>query len=115
MYDFTTGFVVNGKDTEQFLKEKLKFMGLTPKEYNEFIVYWLPKMVDNPYNLISFQQETYTTNAILEITPKPDSLQRVFMAFMPLKHKIDIAEQKLEPFSREGFTVIEWGGSKVTD
>lgn len=115
MYDFTTGFVVDGKDTEQFFKEKLKFMGLTPKEYNEFIVYWLPKMVDNPYNLISFQQETYTDNAVLEITPAPDSILRVFMVFKPLKHKIDIPEQKLEPFSREGFAVIEWGGSKVID
>ncbi len=114
-YDFSTGFVIKGKDTEQFLKEKLKLLGLTPKEYNEFIVYWLPKMLDNPYNLISFQQETYTDNAALEITPKPDSIQRVFMAFKPLKHKIDIPEQKLEPFTRKGFAVIEWGGSKVAD
>jgi hypothetical protein len=115
MYDFTTGFIVSGKDTEQFLQEKLKFMGLTPREYNEFIVYWLPKMIDNPYNLISFQHETYTNNAVLEITPPPDSMQRIFMAFKPLKHKIDIPEQNLEPFLKEGFAVIEWGGSEVTD
>ncbi|MGI5900413.1 MAG: hypothetical protein ACOX8S_10935 [Christensenellales bacterium] len=115
VYDFTTGFVVKGEDTEQFLKEKLKFMGLTPKEYNEFIVYWLPKMIDNPYNLISFQQEAYTDHAVLEITPKPDSLLRVFMAFKPLEHETDIPEQKLEPFTREGFAVIEWGGSQVID
>ena len=114
-YDFSTGFVIKGEDTEAFLREKLKFMGLVPKEYNEFIVYWLPKMVDNPYNLISFQGEAYTDNAILEIVPTPDSVQRVFMAFKPLDAAIEIEEQKLQQFNRKGFTVIEWGGSKVID
>ena len=112
-YDFSTGFVVEGKDTESFLREKLKFMGLIPKEYNEFIVYWLPKMINNSYNLISFQQEAYTDNAVLEITPAPDSILRVFMAFKPLMEAVEIEEQKLEPFHREGFAVIEWGGSEL--
>ncbi len=112
-YDFSTGFVVKGEDTEAFLREKLKFMGLLPHEYNEFIVYWLPVMIGNPYNLISFQQEAYTDNATLKISPTPDSIQRIFMVFKPLDEKIEIAEQELEPFSREGFTVIEWGGSEV--
>ena len=114
-YDFSTGFVVKGEDTEAFLREKLKFMGLVPREYNEFIVYWLPKMVENPYNLISFQGAAYTDHAVLEITPTPDSIQRVFMAFKPLKEAIQIPEQKLTPFAREGFAAIEWGGSRVVD
>lgn len=114
-YDFSTGFVVKGQDTEGFLKEKLKLMGLLPKEYNEFMVYWLPKMIGNPYNLISFQGKAYTDNAPLEIFPVPDSLQRVFMAFKPLEKAIEIPEQKLEPFQRGGFTVIEWGGCLVLD
>lgn len=114
-YDFSAGFVVKGEDTEAFLKEKLTFMGLLPKEYNEFIVYWLPKMIANPYNLISFQGKAYTDDAPLEISPAPDSMQRVFMAFKPFKAAIEIPEQKLETFQRKGFTVIEWGGSEVTD
>ena len=56
-YDFSKGFCVAGADTADFLREKLAEIGLTPREYNEFIVYWLPKMQDNPYNLISFQSE----------------------------------------------------------
>ena len=47
-YDFSTGFCVAGADTADFLREKLAEIGLTPREYNEFIVYWLPKMQDNP-------------------------------------------------------------------
>ncbi len=113
-YDMTQGFVVAGCDTESFLQEKLEFLGLTPKEYNEFIVYWLPQMVNNPYNLITFQGDTYTDNAKLTITPEPDSIQRVFMAYTPLEDCEEVEEQVLEPFQRHGFTVIEWGGALVT-
>ncbi|MDR1134375.1 MAG: hypothetical protein LBL05_09420, partial [Synergistaceae bacterium] len=59
-FDFSMGFVVKGDDSAEFLREKLEYMGLYPKEYNEFIVYWLPMMEKNRYNLISFQEETYT-------------------------------------------------------
>ena len=114
-YDFSTGFVVKGGDTEAFLKEKLAYLGLLPREYNEFIVYWLPKLMNNPYNLISFQTQAYTQSAPLEITPAPDSVQRVFMACRPLEEPVDIAPQQLEPFHREGFAVIEWGGSLVAE
>ena len=67
-YDFSKGFCVAGADTADFLREKLAEIGLTPREYNEFIVYWLPKMQDNPYNLISFQSEAHTDAAKLDMT-----------------------------------------------
>ena len=114
-YDLSKGFVVKGSDSADFLQKKLAYLGLTPKEYNEFIVYWLPKMQDNKYNLITFQGKTYTDSAKLEITPKPDSMLRVFMAYKPLEKSIQIEEQKLTPFERKGFSVIEWGGTKVND
>lgn len=112
-YHIDTGFVISGNETENFLKEKLSYMGLTPKEYNEFIVYWLPQMIDNPYNLISFMGEDYTKTAKLKIEPKPDSCLRVFMVYKPLETPIEIEEQQLSSFKREGFSVIEWGGSKI--
>ena len=114
-FDMSRGFVVEGKDTAMFLQEKLAFMGLTPREYNEFIVYWLPQMQDNPYNLITFQGKDYTDQAKLVITPKPDSLLRVFMVYKPLQQKITVPEQALKPFTRTGFTVVEWGGGMQGD
>lgn len=113
-YDMSEGFVVEGKDTAEFLEEKLSYMGLTPKEYNEFIVFWLPMMQDNKYNLISFQGEAYTENAKLTITPNPDSVLRVFMTWKALDKKIEVPEQELSTFERKGFTVVEWGGSEMT-
>ena len=112
-YDMSKGFVVKGEDTAEFLQEKLSYMGLTPREYNEFIVYWLPQMQNNKYNLITFQGKAYTDSAKLDISPKPDSMLRVFMAYKPLKNPVDIQEQKLKTFERRGFTVIEWGGCEI--
>ena len=112
-YDLSKGFVVKGEDTKDFLQEKLAFLGLTPREYNEFIVYWMPLMQDHPYNLISFQQEAYTDLARLDISPAPDSILRVFMAYQPLDEPIEMEPQQLEPFIRTGFTVVEWGGAQI--
>lgn len=111
-WDFSRGFVVKGEDTMEFLQKTLSEIGLTPKEYNEFIVYWYPLLKDNRYNLIHFAEEQYTKMAPLEITPKPDSMLRVFMVFKPLDKKIEIEPQVFQPFERKGFTVVEWGGDK---
>jgi len=112
-FDFSKGFCVAGCDTESFLREKLKYMGLTEDEMNEFIVYWLPLMEHNKFNLISFQGDVYTASAKLNITPAPDSILRIFMAYVPLEEAVDIEPQQLETFERKGFTVVEWGGSKM--
>ena len=112
-YDFSKGFCVAGADTADFLRKKLAEIGLTPREYNEFIVYWLPKMQDNPYNLISFQSEAYTDAAKLDIDPTPDSVLRVFMAWKPVGRLQTIEPQTFTPFARDGFTVVEWGGCEV--
>ena len=112
-YDMSKGFVVKGEDTAEFLQDKLSQMGLTPKEYNEFIVYWLPKMQNNAYNLITFQGKDYADNAKLAIFPEPDSILRVFMVYTALDHPIEIEEPEIENFERKGFTVIEWGGAEI--
>ena len=112
-YDLTKGFVIPGEDTAEFLEEKLTALGLNERERNEFIVYWLPRMQDNEYNLIAFQGEEYTEHARLKTSPEPDSILRVFMAYQPLDEPVDVPEQELEPFVREGFTVVEWGGTEM--
>lgn len=113
-YDLSSGFVVAGKDVASFLQDKLSSLGLTPKEYNEFIVYWLPRMVNNKYNLIHFAtDEEYNQKNPLTISPTPDSILRVFMVFKPLSKDISIKPQAFSLFNRQGFSVIEWGGSEI--
>ena len=113
-YDLSSGFVVPGEETAAFLEEALAALGLTEREADEFIIYWLPRMEGNPYNLISFQQETYTDHAVLTIDPAPDSVLRVFMAWKGLDEPVEVEPQALEGFARTGFTVVEWGGTELS-
>ena len=112
-YDFSTGFCVAGKDTAVFLEWALAQLGLTEREANEFIIYWLPRMAGNAYNLVSFQGAAYTDSAELSIDPAPDTVVRVFMAWKGLDQPEKITPQKLTAVERTGFTVVEWGGSEV--
>ncbi len=108
--DFKEGFVVKGSESAGFLRDVLEKMGLTPKEYNEFIVYWAPKLQKNAYNKIYFAQKEYEKHARLDINPKPDSILRVFMVYEKADGDTVLPEQKIKPFERKGFTVVEWGG-----
>ena len=112
-YDFSTGFCAAGENTAAFLEDALADLGLTEKEANEFIIYWLPKMEHNPYNLISFQTEAYTDSAALTIDPAPDTLIRVFMAWQGLDQPVEVEPQTLTAPDRTGFTAVEWGGAEI--
>jgi hypothetical protein len=112
-YDLSSGFVVAGKDIKEFLQNTLSKIGLEPKEYNEFIVYWYPKMKDNKYNLIYFAGKEYEDTAKLKVFPQPNSILRVFMVFKALNEKIEVKPQEIKPFIRKGFTVVEWGGTEL--
>ena len=114
-WDFSKGFCVKGEETAKFLEWALAQLGLNEREANEFIIYWLPLMQNNAYNVISFQADAYTESAVLNITPTPDTLLRVFMAYYPSEAEIEIEPQALQPTERNGFTVVEWGGSVVTN
>jgi hypothetical protein len=109
------GFVVAGKETAAFLEEKLAYLGLNRREANEFIMFWLPRMENNPYNLIHFSGLDYEKSAELIITPKPETTIRVMMLTQPLSEKILFPLQDLTSLkkTRKGFTVVEWGGSVV--
>ncbi len=109
------GFIVPGNETAPFLEEKLAYLGLNRREANEFILYWLPRMENSPYNLIHFSGIEYEKSASLNITPKPETIIRVMMLTQPLKSKIDFPLQDITSLkiNRKGFTVVEWGGSVV--
>lgn len=111
-YDFSEGFCVKGEDSAAFLEDALPKLGLSEPETREFIVYWLPILEASPYNLISFQSGAYTDHARLDVTPQPDTVIRVYMAYRPLSAPAEIAPQTLTAPERAGFTVVEWGGGQ---
>lgn len=112
-YDLSKGFCIPGSQTAAFLEDALAKLGLTEREANEFIIYWLPLMQENAYNRIAFQTEVYESHAKLTVDPAPDTLIRVFMAWQGLDAPVEIPPQILTAPARTGFTVVEWGGSEV--
>ena len=112
-WDLSTGFCIAGEDTAAFLEKALAQLGLTRKEANEFIVFWLPLMEANPYNIITFQTDAYQESAKLNISPAPDTMIRIFMVWYPTDVPLEIPEQTLTAPHRNGFTVVEWGGTKI--
>ena len=113
-----SGFLVKAEDAREFLEEGLTQLGLNELEQNDFITYWLPKLEKNGESFVTFAAEQYTDNAVLTVTPQPDSVLRVQM----LISKVDdsnraafqkLPEQELPRFEREGFVLVEWGGTDL--
>ena len=109
--DFSTGFCVAGEDAAAFLEEKLDALGLTNREANEMIMYWLPILEKNAYSLVYFEltgsREAYNR---LQISPMPDSLLRITIHIKAADGPAAIREQRLPGWEREGFAAVEWGG-----
>lgn len=115
---FKEGFVVEKENTLAFLEEKLTKFGLSSKEQADFITYWGPLLIKNPKNFIHFvMNEKCEQFASLEITPKPDHIYRIYILTFPLSAGSDpiVKEQVLPEIDRAGFTVIEWGGSQISE
>ena len=113
--DLSRGFCVKGEDTAAFLEKALAELGLNDKEADDFITYWLPQMMGNKYNVITFQTKEYEDVAHLYVTPRPDTVIRVNMLWYPSEKQVNIRPQELtsvNPSVRKGFTVVEWGGEE---
>ena len=106
---------MSGEDTAEFLESYLEAAGLNDSEIDDFVSYWLPRMQESPYNLISFPSEEYSDWAKLDVYPEPDTVIRVYMVFMPVDEPVEVPEanELIMPSTaeRQGFTVVEWGGS----
>lgn len=118
-YDFEKGFCVKGSETGEFLRSTLSQIGLTPREYNEFIVFWLPQMEQNEYNLISFvgldSNDDYNTTYPLTVVDENGNEPNILRVNMIWKASdyTKIEPQIFTTFDRTGFTVVEWGGREV--
>ena len=112
--DFTRGWCVKGDELVPFFEKTLSELGLIDSEANEFIVYWLPILQENAYNLISFDASSYCENAVLTASPAPDTVIRVYMTVNPLDAPVEIKAPELPAApERNGFTLVEWGGSII--
>ncbi|MDP2643272.1 MAG: hypothetical protein Q8P62_05515 [Candidatus Peregrinibacteria bacterium] len=110
----TKGSSVKRTDLKKFLNDSLNSLGLNSTEKQDFMDFWLSRMLDNKeeYFFVSFVgTRDFNKVAPLKISPAPDTLIRVFMYYMPLDKPMRTEKQDLKSIERNGFTVVEWGGT----
>ena len=113
--DWQSGFTVEKKDYREFLEEKLRILGLSDREAEEFILYWLPRMERHASVDVHFVEQSLLDEKVpLNISPEPDTTIRVFMQWREHGNRKNIPrEQPLRPVARKGYVAVEWGGCEV--
>ncbi len=109
--EIDSGKIVEKNNIENALRQDLAQLGLNNKESQDFLDFWLPKMPNNPYIRLTWLGTKQMDDlAPLIVNPKPTTMIRVFLDFIGLDKPIDLPAQKLSAPSRNGFTLVEWGG-----
>ncbi len=115
--DKKIGFIVHSDTLLNFFHKTLLQIGFNSFEQQDFITYWYPIMSKNKINYVSFIfNDEYNTIAKLKVEPKPDNFIRMFMfweAVSTEQNYIPLKPQPIPSFSRDGFTIVEWGGTNI--
>lgn len=107
----TSGTVVRRQDAAMTIEKQLAEQGLNKTEISDFMVYWGTKIPNKPYvRLTWFNTEELNKLAPLTVTPKPDTVLRVFLDMAGYDYPVSIPRQTLSAQKRSGFTLVEWGG-----
>lgn len=110
---------VKKADVVSYLEKTLKKLGLNPTESADFITFWAPQMIKYDEVVVQFLiDEDYEASiAEMHITPKPDASRRIYLLFSDASKcdTFNLKPQELEQknLSREGFVLVEWGGSEL--
>ncbi|KXX71400.1 hypothetical protein [Flammeovirga sp. SJP92] len=115
-YDYKSGFYVRRADYIPFLQSKLSHIGLTDREANDFIAYWLPELNKNEISFIHFRiNDNIDNTAFISCVPQFDTHLRVYMEFKKASKKNigSLPESKLPKIQRKGSVLVEWGGAVI--
>ncbi|NME66503.1 hypothetical protein [Flammeovirga aprica] len=115
-YDYKSGFYVKRKEYIPFLESKLSYIGLTEREANDFISYWLPELNKNEISFIHFRiNDNIDNTAFISCVPKFNTHLRVYMEFKSVSKKSigALPETKLPKIERKGSVLVEWGGAEI--
>ncbi len=111
--DMSKGFVTPVEELDSFFNEKLAALGLNEKEIADFKEFWIPSIEKEgkPFVFVTFyDKKKIDEQAPLTVSPKPDSVIRVYFDHKVLDEAIEVEPQELVAGERKGFAVVEWGG-----
>ena len=110
----SSGFIVSKNKLHDFFREKLAYLGLTAKETDDFLSYWIPRLLETEkeYYFIHFlpPEEIEKIEPVV-LSHQPDTTIRIRPYFKPVEFAVPVRQQILSPAPvRKGFTFVEWGG-----
>ena len=110
---YEAGWVVAQDGLEDFFRSNLAQTGFIQKEINDFIEYWIPLLNTSPYYAIYPQYSEQLDNmAQLIFSRPPDNLIRLIYSVREIPtNSLKLPPPHIPEFSRNGFTVAEWGVS----
>lgn len=118
----TQGWVVKFEELNSLYNNILPKLGLNKKQQADFIEYWNEALSKDPspyYFVGIVDQENVNQIEKLEITPKPDYVNRVRIYFerldAPKSVEAPDLSQNFSSMSNERFNVVEWGGMVKND
>lgn len=106
------GDCVRGEETVNYLETQLDRYGLNYREKQDFITFWAPKLMHNPFNYIVFLEgEDYNkTVASHDCSYSFDSTIKLYMLYQGLDTEVESRGQVESLVKREGSVYVEWGG-----
>ena len=112
------GDIIERNNVVSFLEKELANLGLNETESTDFITFWGPRMIQYSTILIQFIIDEDYSKIIsdMNIVPEPHASRRVYMLFSEIENPRNYTISTPEPinlFSRDGLTLVEWGGSEV--
>ncbi len=117
-YEFATsqtfsqqyGWCIPTSDFRDWCEQELAAMGLNERERADFADYWLKVLPDSPYIKIFLQPRSLVEKVSkLHVSPAPDAVLRLFFYVVPVGEYEEISRPHTMPFTRQGFTLVEWG------
>ena len=108
-YQYQEGYVIPAGARAETFTEILRGYGLNDTEIADFNEFWCSKLEAGcDYAMYPQLNDTLDQTMPVTVSPEPDSVGRIWFAFE--KNAKPEIQAKPQPFAREGFTVIEWGG-----
>lgn len=105
------GTIVKRNEAESTIQAQLRAQGLNGTEIADFMEFWGDKIPNTPYVRLSWLGTREMNElAPLSITPRADTVIRVFLDMQGLESYRTITPHRFYAPARKGFTAVEWGG-----
>ncbi len=107
-FNHECAWLLDGNDLENEMRNLLVNLSFEGREIDDFVDFWVPIIEGSPW--YAFFPQDVESIITLDITPIPDNILRALFFIYPLEQPLSIPEPEIPvDFTRDGFTVVEWG------